>query len=170
MAEQVKESAKHIKDPQQKQKALKAASELEEAANKEYFAANSVVAVPGNPKAKAALDDGFAQVDKVLRDLEDSLLNKYNPNDDLVAKRHPGDVNDCPFKHKIEQAKRQAQEIVDAAENDNPAAIAPAANKLKEILEDLTGDANSIISDPDRGLYLFSASFFFFFTSNGTCR
>lgn len=105
----------------------------------------------------------------MLKDLEESLLNKYNPNDDLVVKRHPGEVSDSPFKHKIDAAKRQvgvvplamltcqAQEIVDAAESDNPAAIAPATNKLKEILEDLTRDANGVISDPDRGYRVNSA-------------
>lgn len=52
------------------------------------------------------MDDGYAQVDKVLKDLEDALLNKYNPNDESVAKRHPGEVSDSPFKAKIEAAKR----------------------------------------------------------------
>eukprot|EP01127_Copromyxa_protea_P017772 TRINITY_DN5463_c0_g1_i1.p1 TRINITY_DN5463_c0_g1~~TRINITY_DN5463_c0_g1_i1.p1 ORF type:complete len:2866 (-),score=1037.09 TRINITY_DN5463_c0_g1_i1:28-7458(-) len=150
LANQVREATKHIEDPAQKQKALKAASELEDAANKEYFAAHSVVAYPDNQKSKQALVDGHNQVAKVLKDLEESLLNKHNPNDDLVAKRHPGEISDSPFKHKVDAAKRQIQEIVGAAENENPAAIAPAANALKEILEELTKDANGIISDPDR--------------------
>lgn len=150
LADAASRDAKNIQDPNQRQRALRAAEEVAENVEAVRLAAAEVMKDPSNPHTKRALQDCVDRLQKSLRDLQDAFRNKTRDMDDGNVEQFTFyDMSVSDYIRAVERAKEKLEEIRRAAESGNHATIIPNTNKVKKAMEDMSAMAQKFVDDPN---------------------